>query len=91
MLALHILEQVEDHLPDIGGGHLRIRDMESGALLDVDLSRREQYDSAMRRLRQNRIGDLAGAGIDSTVILVDGDNVQEKVNTLFARRLAARV
>jgi uncharacterized protein (DUF58 family) len=91
MLALHILEQVEDHLPDIGGGHLRIRDMESGAVLDVDLSRREQYDSAMRRLRQNRIGDLAGAGIDSTVILVHGDNVQEKVNTLFARRLAARV
>lgn len=91
MLALQILEQAEERLPEISDGQLRIRDLESGATLDLDLGRREEYAAAMRRRQFEKITKLAAAGIDSTVIVVGRDNVQEKVNQLFARRLAARV
>ncbi len=90
MLALHILEPVEHHLDDLRDGHILVRDMETGATLDMDLSRWQQYNQVMQQLRQQRVRELGTAGIDSAVIVVNRDNVQEKVNTLFARRLAAR-
>jgi uncharacterized protein (DUF58 family) len=91
IVALHVLEPIEQGLEDIRDGQLQVRDMENGAVLDLDLARWRQYNTAMSRWRRHKIRQLAAAGIDSTVIIVDRDNVQEKVNTLFARRLATRV
>lgn len=91
MLALHILEEVEWRLPRLRNGQVQLQDLENGTTLTVDLAQWRRYDTAMQRWRQHLIRVLARAGIDSTVIVVDRDNVQEKVNTLFARRLAARV
>lgn len=91
IVALHVLEQIEQRLEDVRDGQLQVRDMENGSVLDLDLERWRLYNTAMDRWRRHKIRQLAAAGIDSTVIVVDRDNVQEKVNTLFARRLAARV
>jgi uncharacterized protein (DUF58 family) len=91
IVALHILERIEQRLEKVRDGQLQVRDMENGSVLDLDLERWRQYNTAMERWRRHKIRQLAAAGIDSTVIVVDRDNVQEKVNTLFARRLAARV
>ena len=90
MLALHLLEQVEWQLPNLPG-QVPLQDLETGENLTLDLAKQQRYQVAVRRWRQHRVRQLAGAGIDSTVIIAGRDNVQEKINALFARRLAARV
>lgn len=90
MLALHLLEQVEWQLPNLPG-QVPLQDLETGENLTLDLAQQQRYQVAVRRWRQHRVRQLAGAGIDSTVIIAGRDNVQEKINALFARRLAARV
>ncbi len=90
MLALHLLEQVEWQLPNLSG-QVTIQDLETGEDLTLDLAQQQRYQVAVRRWRQHRVRQLAAAGIDSTAIIADQDNVQEKINALFARRLAARV
>ncbi|OEU62237.1 MAG: hypothetical protein BA870_10620 [Desulfuromonadales bacterium C00003094] len=90
MLALHLLEQVEWQLPNLSG-QVALQDLETGDDLTLDLAQQQRYQVAVRRWRQHRVRQLAEAGIDSTVIIGDQDNVQEKINALFARRLAARV
>lgn len=90
ILALHLLDEVEWQLPSLSGQVL-LQDLETGEDLTFDLAQQQRYQVAVRRWRQHRIKQLAGAGIDSTVIISGQDNVQEKINALFARRLAARV
>ncbi len=90
MLALHLLEKAEWQLPRLSG-QVPLQDLETGEDLTLDLAQQQRYQVAVRRWRQHLVRQLAGAGIDSTVIIADRDNVQEKINALFARRLAARV
>ncbi|MEZ4483547.1 MAG: DUF58 domain-containing protein [Syntrophotaleaceae bacterium] len=90
MLALHLLENVEWQLPTLQG-QVALQDPETGACLTLDLTQQQAYKVAVRRWRRHLIRQLARTGIDSTVIIAGQDNVQEKINALFARRLAARV
>lgn len=90
ILALHLLEEAEWQLPNLSG-QVSLTDLETGENLTLDLEQKRRYQVAVRRWRQHRIRQLAGVGIDSTVIIAGQDNVQEKVNALFGRRLAARV
>ncbi|APG28409.1 hypothetical protein A7E78_11450 [Syntrophotalea acetylenivorans] len=90
ILALHLLEEVEWQLPDLTG-QVPLQDLETGEELNLDLAQQQRYQVAVHRWRQHRIKQLARAGIDSTVIINGQDNVQEKINAFFARRLAARV
>jgi uncharacterized protein (DUF58 family) len=90
ILALHLLEEMEWQLPSLSG-QVPLKDLETGKDLTLDLAQQQRYQVTVRRWRQHRIRQLAGAGIDSTVIISGQDNVQEKINALFARRLAARV
>ncbi len=90
ILALHLLEEVEWQLPELPG-QVPLQDLETGEELSLDLAQQQRYRVAVHRWRQHRIKQLAAAGVDSTVIVSGRDNVQEKINALFARRLAARV
>lgn len=90
MLALHLLENVEWQLPTLKG-QVSLQDSETGATLTLDLAQQQSYQLAVSRWRRHLVRQLARSGIDSTVIIAGMDNVQEKVNALFARRLAARV
>ena len=90
ILALHLLEEVEWELP-AQKGQVALKDLETGESLSLDLAQQQSYKIAARRWQQHLVRQLARAGIDSTVIVAGRDDVQEKVNALFARRLAARV
>lgn len=91
LVALHVLEESEYHLTDIENGLLTLKDMESGRQIALDLSRQKEFNTLLKRSRERTVRSLAGAGIDSVVLPVCATDIQSRVNTLFARRLAARV
>jgi uncharacterized protein (DUF58 family) len=91
LVALHVLEESEYRLTGIEDGLLTLRDMESGHQMPLDLSRKEEFNALLRTAREKSIRTLAGAGIDSAVLPVGAADIQARVNTLFSRRLAARV
>ncbi len=91
MVALHVLEESEYHLTGIEDGLLTLKDMESGRQIALDLSRKHEFNALLRQTRERTVRTLAGAGIDSAVLPVGSADIQARVNTLFARRLAARV
>jgi uncharacterized protein (DUF58 family) len=91
MVALQILEEVEHDLTSLGDGLVTVRDMESGREAVLDLARRRSYNAVLRLERERTRSALAGAGIDAVVLPVGAGDIQQRVNTLFARRLAARV
>ncbi len=90
ILALHLLEETEWQVPSLAG-QVPLQDMESGNTLTVDLTQRSANELVMRRWRNQQIRKLAQAGIDSTILVAGRDNLQQKINALFARRLAARI
>jgi hypothetical protein len=66
-------------------------DVESGHQMALDLSDFQKFNALLRRERERTVRALAGVGIDSAVLPVGATDIQARVNTLFARRLAARV
>ncbi len=91
MVALQVLEELEYQLTDLDDGLLTLRDMESGTPVALDLSRKREFNALLRRQRERTGQILARARIDSTTLPVGAVDIQSRVNTLFARRLAARV
>ncbi len=91
MVALHVLDDVEYQLTDIDGGLFTLMDVESGHQMALDLSDFQKFNALLRRERERTVRVLSGVGIDSAVLPVDATDIQARVNTLFARRLAARV
>ena len=91
MVALQVLEDSEYHLTDLDDGLLTLRDMESGGQIALDFSRKREFNALLRRQRERTGRTLARARIDSTILPVGAADIQSRVNTLFARRLAARV
>lgn len=91
LVALHILAEVEFQLPEMQDVQVHIRDVETGVTQALDLTRRQQYNALVGRWRKHLVRQLARADIDSALLTVTDPAIQEKVNTFFARRLAARV
>lgn len=91
MIALQVLEEPEYYLTGLDDGLLTLRDMESGQQIPLDLSRKKEFNALLRRRREQTARILAKARIDSAVLPVGATDIQSRVNTLFARRLAARV
>lgn len=91
MVALHVLEDSEYQLTGIDSGLLTLQDMESGQQTALDLSRLQEFNTLLRRERERTVRALAGVGIDSAILPVGATDIQARVNTLFARRLATRV
>lgn len=91
MVALQVLEESEYHLTGLDDGLLTLQDMESGTQVALDLSRKGELNALLQRQRERTGRTLARARIDSTVLPVGAADIQSRVNTLFARRLAARV
>lgn len=91
MVALQVLEEAEYDLVGLDDGLLTLQDMESGEQIALDLSRKGEFNALLRR-QQERIGRaLARTRIDSAILPVGAADIQARVNTLLARRLAARV
>jgi uncharacterized protein (DUF58 family) len=91
LVALQVLEESEYCLTGLDDGLLTLRDMESGGQLALDLSRKGELNALLRRRRERTGRTLARARIDSAILPVGAADIQSRVNTLFARRLAARV
>ncbi len=91
MIALHVLEDSEYQLTDIEDGLLTLQDMESGQQITLDLSRKQEFNELLRQTRLRTVRTLARVGIDSAVLPISATDIQARVNTLFARRLATRV
>ncbi len=91
MVALHVLEDSEYQLTDIEGGLLTLQDMESGQQMALDLSSLQEFNTLLRLKRERTVRTLARAGIDSAVLPISATDIQARVNTLLARRLATRV
>ncbi len=91
MVALHVLEEAEYRLRGIGDGLLTLQDMESGRQMPLDLSHKRQFNTLLRQNRERIVRALARARIDSALLPVGANDLQARVNTLFARRLAARL
>jgi uncharacterized protein (DUF58 family) len=91
MVALQVLEESEYALSGLEDGLLTFQDMESGTQLALDLSRKQEFNALLRRRREQIGRTLARARIDSTILPVGAADIQSRVNTLFARRLVARV
>ena len=91
MVALHVLEDSEYQLTDIEDGLLTLQDMESGQQMALDLSGLQEFNTLLRLKRERTVQTLARVGIDSAVLPISATDIQARVNTLFARRLASRV
>jgi len=91
MVALHVLGDAEYQLTDIEGALLTLKDMESGRQMALDLSDFQAFNALLRQERERTVRVLAGVGIDSAVLPVGATDIQARVNTLFARRLATRI
>ncbi len=91
MVALHVLEDSEYQLTDIEDGLLTLQDMESGQQMALDLSGLQEFNTLLRLKRERTVRALARVGIDSAVLPISATDIQARVNTLFARRLASRV
>jgi uncharacterized protein (DUF58 family) len=91
MVALQVLEESEYSLTGLDDGLLTLRDMESGGQVALDLSRKQEFNALLRHQRERTAHTLARARIDSAILPVGAADIQARVNTLFARRLAARV
>ena len=91
MVALHVLEDSEYQLTGIADGLLTLQDMESGQQAALDLSGLEEFNTLLRLKRERTVRALARVGIDSAVLPISATDIQARVNTLLARRLASRV
>ncbi|APG27478.1 hypothetical protein A7E78_06260 [Syntrophotalea acetylenivorans] len=91
MVALHVLEDSEYHLTGVKDGLLTLQDMESGQQMALDLSGLQEFNTLLRLKRERTARALAGVGVDSAVLPTSATDIQARVNTLLARRLAARV
>ena len=88
LVALHVLEPVEQGEAELGGASLVLRDAETGEL-------RPLYGlggvPGLQAALAGRIERLAALGVDSLALSVGDAKTPERINFFFARRPLARV
>ena len=86
---MHLRQDASELSLPSGGGYVRVRDLESGAHVDVGLSPRVRraYAADMHTRRIALARAFYRAGIDHVFVPTDGSPV-EPLLELFARRMA---
>lgn len=90
-VAVHVLEEIEQTGETLREGQLVARDMETGAFVSLNWGDWKRYAAETQDRLELVIERLSGLGIDSVVVRVGEEGIQEKVNAFFARRARARV
>lgn len=86
-VAFHLLEDAEYQLPIKQQMELIFEDVESGKQMILDFGKWSEYNKVMQTCIEKNKMQLSKLGFDSLLLRIGKDNIQEKVNSFFLKRI----